>query len=610
MEIVTLTFHGYAIFAIIVAAFVFYAQDHIPMEVTAIGIIAFLMLFFYVFPLFDETGHQLLSYSVILSGFANPALITVISLLIIGQGIANSGFLDVISRKVLALSRGQLWLATLISFISVLTISAFLNNIPVVIIFIPIIQSIAKKFHVSSSKLLMPLSFIAVLGGMTTLVGSSTNLLVSQLLVDQGYDALGFFEFTALGSILAITGLIYVMVISPYLLPNRKNLSHRIRERSERYFLAEVEITPQSEWIGKTFENDLLPDLPTKNIAFLHRSGKTLLPPYTGLALRAGDILSLSAARSDVTTLLAAEHGLVFARGFDAHSKTNLPATQITVEVMVTPSSSLIGQTISESGFEKRAMCEVLGFQHRARMVRSRLDTVKLSAGDMILVKCDASVLRELRKDLDVVLVEYSMEELPNTAMAKRATLIFASVVVCTALSWLPIVIAAVCGALAMVGSSVISIKQAVRTIDIKIVTTIAAALALGKAMQVAGVAQFLAYQIISLTGDASPALTLSAFFLTVALMSNIVSTKTCAVLFVPIGLHIGTVLSVDPRIFAITVIFAANCAFVTPFAYQTSLLVMGPGSYKFKDFFKVGTPLLILVWLVFSLAASFFFSF
>ena len=254
-------------------------------------------------------------------------------------------------------------------------------------------------------------------------------------------------------------------------------------------------------------------------------------------------------------------------------------------------------------------MCEVLGFQHRARMVRSRLDKVKLSAGDMILVKCDASALRDLRQDSDVVLVEYSMEELPNTAMAKRATFIFASVVICAALSWLPIVIAAVCGALAMVGSSVISIKQALRTIDVKIVTTIAAALALGKAMQVTGAAQFLAYQIVSLTGEASPMVTLSAFFLTVALMSNIVSTKTCAVLFVPIGLHIGTVLSVDPRIFAITVIFAANCAFVTPFAYQTSLLVMGPGSYKFKDFVKVGTPLLILVWLVFSLAAPLFFS-
>lgn len=609
MDMVTLTFHGYAVFAIIIAAFVFYAQDNIPMEATAIGIIAFIMLFFHLFPLQDDAGHLLLTQSDILAGFANPALVTVIALLIIGQGIAQSGFLEVISQKVLALSRGKLWLAMLISLISVLVISGFLNNIPVVIIFIPIIQAIAKQFHVSSSKLLMPLSFIAVLGGMTTLVGSSTNLLVSQSLVDQGYEALGFFEFTALGLLLAITGLIYVMVISPHLLPDRKNLSHRLRERSERYFLAEVEVTRDSALIGISLEGHICPELPGQQIAFLHRNGKTYLPPFTGLMLRAGDLLSLSASRQDVTALLASEQGLAFARGFDAYSKTNVPSTQITVEVMVTPSSSLIGQTIGESGFARRSSCEVLGFQHRARMIRSRLDKVKLSAGDMILVKCDSSSLRYLREDLDVVLVEYSMQEIPNNAMARRATLIFGSVVICAALSWLPIVIAAVCGALAMVASSVLSLKQALRTIDVKIITTIAAALALGKAMQVTGAAQFLAYQIVSATGESHPAITLSAFFLTVAMMSNIVSTKTCAVLFVPIGLHIGTVLSVEPRIFAITVIFAANCAFVTPFAYQTSLLVMGPGSYKFKDFVKVGTPLLILVWCVFSLAAPLFFS-
>ena len=287
--------------------------------------------------------------------------------------------------------------------------------------------------------------------------------------------------------------------------------------RSERYFLAEVEITNESALIGTSLEGNICPELPGKRIAFLHRSGKTYLPPFTGLILRAGDVLSLSASRTDVTSLLASERGLVFARGFDAHSKTHVPSTQITVEVMVTPSSSLIGQTIGESGFEKRVSCEVLGFRHRARMVRSRLNKVKLSAGDMILVKCDGAALRLLREEQDVVLVEYSMQELPNNAMARRATLIFASVVICAALSWLPIVIAAVCGALAMVGSSVLSLKQALRTIDVKIVTTIAAALALGEALQETGAAQFLAYQIVTMTGESHPAITLSAFFLKVA---------------------------------------------------------------------------------------------
>ncbi|MEK9911027.1 MAG: SLC13 family permease, partial [Candidatus Puniceispirillum sp.] len=166
----------------------------------------------------------------------------------------------------------------------------------------------------------------------------------------------------------------------------------------------------------------------------------------------------------------------------------------------------------------------------------------------------------------------------------------------------LPIVTAAILGALAMVMTNVITLQQAVRALDFKVITTIAAALALGVAMEVTGAATYLANMILTVTGTSSPAVVLSAFFLLVATMSNIISTKTCAVLFAPIGLHIGAEIGIDPRIFAITIVFAANCAFATPFAYQTSLLVMGPGSYQFKDFLKVGTPLVLLIWLVYSL--------
>lgn len=226
----------------------------------------------------------------------------------------------------------------------------------------------------------------------------------------------------------------------------------------------------------------------------------------------------------------------------------------------------------------------------------------------MLLVKCDEQAIRSLRDDLDVVLVEYSVEELPNWKLSHRAALIFLSVVLLAAFNILPILIAATLGALAMVGFNVLNLQQAVRAIDVKIVTTIAAALAIGAAMEVTGTASLLANLIISVTGTANPRLVLSVFFIVVALMSNIISTKTCAVLFAPIGLEMGAEIAIDPRIFAITIIFAANCAFMTPFAYQTSLLVMGPGSYKFKDFMIVGTPLLVLVWLVYSAFVPWYF--
>ena len=210
------------------------------MELTALGVIASLLLFFQILPLVDDAGINQLPANRIISGFANPALITVLALLIIGQGVTKSGILTLLSRHLLSISMGKLWLAMLISLLAVLCISALMNNIPVVIIFIPIIQTIAQRFHVPASKLLMPLSFIAVVGGMTTLVGSGTNLLVSQVLEDSGNTALSFFEFTLPGLVLALTGLAYVMIVAPRLLPNRTNLSHRMRERSESYFLAEL----------------------------------------------------------------------------------------------------------------------------------------------------------------------------------------------------------------------------------------------------------------------------------------------------------------------------------------------------------------------------------
>ncbi|MGC6529873.1 MAG: SLC13 family permease [Candidatus Puniceispirillaceae bacterium] len=616
MAVVELSFHGWLLFGLIAITLVFYANDKIPMELTAIGTLVALLLLFHFVPLYGEDGYDavkggaqhvpIISAADLLSGFANPALITVLSLLIIGQGLTKSGILGLASRYVVRFSQGRLWLAMLISFVSVLSISAFLNNIPVVIIFIPIMQAIAQRYHVSSSKLLMPLSFVAVVGGMTTLVGSGTNLLVSQALIDNGYDKLGFFEFTLPGLVLALTGLLYVMVVAPKLLPSRKNLSHRLRERSDSYFLAELDVIAGSPLIGQNLRVAMFDDVSGKvgggpDVRMLHRFGKTILPPFTGIKLRDGDVISLSSTRAGLTNLMAADPGLQLASGFDPHTHTDKKSNQMIVEMMVTPSSSLIGQTIKQSSFEERHGCEVLGFQHKSKMIRSRIDRVKLSAGDMMLVRCDSETLKSLRDDLDIVLVEFSIEELPNWQVANRAIFIFLAVVLSAAFHLVPILISAITGALGMVALGVLSLRQAAQALDIKVITTIAAALALGLAMQATGGANYLAHMILSITGDASPTVVLSAFFLLVALMSNVISTKTCAVLFAPIGLQMGAVIGIDPRIFAITIIFAANCAFATPFAYQTSLLVMGPGSYKFKDFLKVGGPLVLLIWIIYT---------
>ncbi|MEK9582608.1 MAG: SLC13 family permease, partial [Candidatus Puniceispirillum sp.] len=572
-----------------------------PMEITALGVVLILLFFFHFFPIIDQNGSNILPSSKILSGFANPAMLTVLALLVVGQGVVKTGILEIFSRHVLALSMDKLWIATLISLITVLLISAFLNNIPVVIIFIPIMQGIAQRFHIPASKLLMPLSFVAVVGGMTTLVGSGTNLLVSNALIEAGFDGFTFFEFTLPGLLLAGTGLAYVTIIAPKFLPHRTSLSHRMRERLDQHFMAEMSINAESRLIGQSLGVCMFHELPDINVRMINRLGKTILPPFTGLKLREDDVIALSATREDLTKLMDSGYGLTSAEGYRTNPNSHKKSDQIVVEMMITPSSSLVDNTISRTGFEYRHNCQVLGIQHHAHMIRSRMGQAKLAAGDLLLVKCDTETLRGLREDLDVVLVEFSVEELPNLKSANVSIFIFLSVVLSAAFGLVPIVISSFFGALAMVATNVISLQQATRALDFKVITTIAAALALGVAMEATGAATYLANLILSVTGTASPRVVLSTFFLMVALMSNIISTKTCAVLFAPIGLHIGAEIGIDPRIFAITIVFAANCAFATPFAYQTSLLVMGPGSYHFKDFLKVGSPLVILIWLVYS---------
>ena len=596
-----MTFEMMFLFSLIVGALFCYANEKIPMEITALGVVLILLFFFHFFPIIDQNGSNILPSSKILSGFANPAMLTVLALLVVGQGVVKTGILEIFSRHMLALSMGKLWIATLISLVTVLLISAFLNNIPVVIIFIPIMQGIAQRFHIPASKLLMPLSFVAVVGGMTTLVGSGTNLLVSNALIEAGFHGFTFFEFTLPGLLLAGTGLAYVTIIAPKFLPHRNSLSHRMRERLDQHFMAEISINAGSRLIGQSLGVRMFHELPDINVRMINRLGKTILPPFTGLKLREDDVIALSATREDLTKLMDSGYGLTPAEGYRTNPSSHKKSDQIVVEMMITPSSSLVDNTISRTGFEYRHNCQVLGIQHHAHMIRSRMGQAKLAAGDLLLVKCDTETLRGLREDLDVVLVEFSVEELPNLKSANVSIFIFLSVVLSAAFGLVPIVISSFFGALAMVATNVISLQQATRALDFKVITTIAAALALGVAMEATGAATYLANLILSITGTASPRVVLSTFFLMVALMSNIISTKTCAVLFAPIGLHIGAEIGIDPRIFAITIVFAANCAFATPFAYQTSLLVMGPGSYHFKDFLKVGSPLVILIWLVYS---------
>lgn len=599
------------VFVLIAGALYFYASEKLAMEVTSLVVICVLMVMFHLLPIQNAEGKNVLDAKALLVGFANPAMMTVLALLILGEGLSRTGALDEAAAMVQAASRGSPMAAIGLALLMVCLVSAVLNNIPVVVLFIPIMQALAVRANHSAARYMMPLSFAAILGGMTTLIGSSTNLLVSSAMIDLGEAGFSFFSFTIPGLVVAGVGMVYVTFVLPRLLPDREGEAGNV-QRESKQFKAQVRVQHGSLLDGMKSEAGFFPDLSNITVFSVERGAQSHVPPFDDITLQADDILVIAATREhllklhrEMPTALAPTlmgKGSI-ARLVDAEAPWTSGAQSV-AEVMVTPSSRMIGKTLAQIGFRYRYDCVVIGVERRRRMARIKHTDIVLEAGDILLVQGRRDDIEALRGSQEVVLMEWSAEDLPQPHHAKRAVLIFLATVGSAATGLIPTEVATLCGAAAMVVVGALSAEDAVRALDHKIILLIAAALALGAAMQATGGAAFLAHALVWTLAGASPAIVLSGFFLLTAVLANILSTKATAVLFTPIAVAIASDLNVPAEAFAVAVVFAANCSFASPVGYQTNLLVMAPGGYKFIDFVKVGTPLLILCWLTFSLFA------
>lgn len=606
----------WAIFAVILIALAAYVAEKWPMELTSLGTICVILVFFqffYVEKPSSENGG--LTPSRILEGFANPALIAVLSLLIMGQGLIRTGILDRAAQWMLDHMRAKIpaIAAMFIVLFIVGAISGFLNNTPVVVIFIPIMQAMAHRYGISPSRVMIPLSFAAILGGMTTLIGSSTNLLVNTALIEIGEKPLGFFDFTIPGVIMALTGIGYAVFIVPRLLPDRAGMADSVTGQGGKQFIVQIETPADSGLIGKTAPGGYFSDLPDMTVRLIQRGERAILPPFEDIAVIQGDVIVVAATRAILKEAIAA-HGELFhpdlrdgkALEDDDEDAPRRQKDQVLAEVMIAPASRLVGQTLRLAGFRYKTGCIVLGIQRRARMIRARITEIRLEAGDVLLVQGQRDDIRELRNARDAILIESSREDLPSLDHAKRASIIFLGAVMLAALGILPIVVSAFVGAIAMVATGVLNLRQAFRAVDPKITTAIAAALAMSIALRETGGAMFVAHGLVSMLEDQAPIFILSMLFLIAALLTNVISNNAVAVLFTPIAVDLAIEVGAQPMLFAIAMVFAANCSFASPMGYQTNLLVMGPGHYKFQDFVRTGIPLILIMWIAFTLIAKF----
>lgn len=583
---------------IIGVSVVCFALEKWSIEVISLAtLVAFVLLF----ALVPSETIQIKPFELV-QGFANPALITVICLLMIGQALFNTDALDGPTKFLISISGTGITRTLIVLTGSAAIISAFLNNTPVVVMFIPVLTAIAAKRNFDAAKGLMPLSYICILGGMTTLIGSSTNLLVADVAAREGYE-ISFFDFTVPGVILALVGAFYIIFIMPMILKQRPGMVEELKLNSGRQFVSQIEITANHPLLGIESRLGLFPQLTDMTVMMVVRREIPIRPPFEDIILSSGDIIIVAATREALTKALSAGSANV-----PSHPKEETPSAEKEIEVdfnlaevIVSPGSRFVGRTVQGANIRFTEGVVVMGVQRNSRMQHREFRDIRLEPGDTLLIGGTVDAINRLRSSRDLLLLEWSAAAVPMRRFAPRAIAIFALVVFAASTGILPIMVASLAGVFAMFAASCLNIRQAARTFDGRIFMLVAAALAGAVALEKTGGASYLANGVVTLFEGQSPAVILSAFFLATAVLTNFLSNNATAVLFTPIAIKVALAIGAPPEAFIAGVIFAANCSFATPVGYQTNLLVMGPGHYRFSDFIKAGSPLVILMWLAYS---------
>jgi len=608
------------------AAIVAFIREKIPIEVTSIAVLTALMLFGQIFPLPDEAGKNLIDPYALLAGFANPSLIAVLALLVMGQAMIQSDALRALTNALTFKDKRMAWVSIISLMVFVLVVSAFMNNTPLVIIAIPLLQVLANSIGMSQSRVMIPLSYVAILGGMMTLIGSSTNLLVSSTMVELGYDAIGFFDFFVPGSIMASIGFVYVILCVPRLMKDRATMVRDL-VGSKKEFVAELDVDAESALLGVPCIDGRFAEFPDLNIKLVQRGGQLILPPFEDYVVAQDDTLIVAATSDALMSILSKFPGFLLSEeeaqfienkgDEDAGpvEETRNAETRVLAEIMITPASRMIDMSLDHVNFHRQFGTIVLGIQRRAKVVRRRLGRIRLEAGDVLLITGRRAAVDSLRYNSDFIVLSGSKRDLPVPGKAPIAFCVFMLTIALAACGVLSIPVAAVAGSAMMIATGCLNIRQATRAIDRKIFLLVGSMLALGAALQASGGALYIANLIIDLPFTNTPITMLAALFILVAIATNILSNNACAILFTPIALSLAA--SLDPALtggqdltflFAITVIFAANCSFASPIGYQTNLLVMGPGHYRFRDYLRGGVPLVLILWVTYIFIAKYYF--
>lgn len=575
---------------LMIAAVVLFISHHFPPEVVALILLVTLLL------------SGLVSVEQGLRGFSNDAVITIASMFVLSEGLKRTGFIVWVARGLERLARRAAWLAVVALLLLPAFLSAFVNNTAVVALFIPVALSISEAVRFSPSRLLLPLSYASIMGGTCTLIGTSTNLIVNTVAVQQGIAPLGMFEFTPLGLVLAGLGLLYLLTLGSRLIPDRRPATNPADAYRLSLYITDITLTEQSKAVGKRLmDADFVKELGVV-VLDIWRNGTRLLP-LPDRTLQVGDILRVRCNLERLQQLQSA-YGLLLVA--DTPIQTEPP---LLVELVIAANSSLVGQTLRTSRFRNRFGATVLALRHRQEIAPEQIADIPLQAGDTILIQIDPERLPELFRLPDFIFVSRMETVRLRPAMALLAGAIMLGVVLVATMGWYPISVAALTGALLMILIGCLKSDEAIQSIDWRLLIMLGSMLGLGMAMETTGTARWLT-NFVGVLGNFGPVVALSGFYLLTSLLTEVMSNNATAVLMTPLAIEAAAALGVDARPFLFAVAYAASASFMTPIGYQTNTMVFGVGQYQFSDFVRVGLPLNLLFWILATLLIPRFWAF
>ena len=573
---------------------VFFVMEILPIEVTAMGAIGLLLLF------------DVLSWQEAISGFSNPAVITIGAIFIMSRALVKTGFLEVFADFLAKKGGNRKWLTIFIFLLTVSIISGFINNTAAVAIFIPLAIDLCQRFRISPTKILLPLSYAAIFGGTLTLIGTSTNLIVSSVMEEFKMAPFSMFEFTKLGIIVLVLGSLYNMIISKWFMPSRSIISSLTRKYHMGSFLTEFKIGENSPLIGHSYEEMEIVQKYNLQVYKIIRDSKNIRFNLHNTIIREGDIFlvqinvkEMLKFKDDMKVLLLSD---VKMNQAELSGKNH-----VIVEGIVSQQSALIGKTLQEFDFRSRFGSFVLAIKRQRELLRNKIAHIRLKFSDTLLIMVPKERLDILRTSNDLIVLEELDIHLRYERYWWFSILVIPAVMLLATFGVIPIVKGAVLGAILLLVLRSLSIQDAYESISWSVIFLIASLIPLGTAIHNTNLDKNigdLIYVLGALIGgvdNVNPIIILAVLYGVTFILSAFVSNAAVAVMLTPIGILLASLIGdngIDSRPFLVAICFGASCSFMTPMGYQTNMMVYGPGQYRLKDFFQMGIPLTIIFWL------------